>query len=141
MATVVGKFLALSPERRTLVLAAAALQLAARFAIAAAGLPFAVNAAGRLATLFAPPHVALDTLAWALAASALRVRGTCLTQAIAALALRGRPTTPDAFVLGVRRSGRPGSIPEFHAWMEIEGVALPCTPGGESYVPMVVWGR
>jgi Transglutaminase-like superfamily len=138
-----GKFLALSSERRRLVVAAAALQVTARCGIAAAGLPQAVAAATRLAALIAPGRVDRDAHAWAVAASAARVGGTCLTQAIAARALLAgsigtRAGLMAALVIGARRGSGRGRVPEFHAWTEIDGVTVPRGTVPEAYVPLVV---
>jgi hypothetical protein len=144
MASAVRKFLALSTERQLMVVAAAGLQLAARCVIAAAGLRLALALATRLAASIAPKDVDRDTLAWALAASAARVKGTCLTQAIAARALLADSAvlpkgSAPAFVIGVRRRGGRRCAPEFHAWTEIEGATIPRGTIREAYVPVLVW--
>jgi hypothetical protein len=144
MASAVRKFLALSTDRQRIVVAAAGLQLAVRCAMAAGGLRPALAAATHLAALIAPDDVDRDTLAWALAASAARTKGTCLTQAIAARALLAgsavlpRGATP-ALVIGVRRGSERGDAPEFHAWTEIGGATIPRGTIREAYVPLLIW--
>lgn len=114
-----------------LLLTTAALQIGAHVVLRAFGLPSAVRAA-RLIGSWSRGVDDLRLLEWALAASASRVRGTCLTQALTALAL-GASTR---LVIGARR-GAP--IPEFHAWAETRGVALPATPDLATFTPVRIW--
>lgn len=126
-----------------LLLAAAALQIGARLVLRTLGLPRAVRVAQWLRGPAKAGHYRraeaahdLRALRWALAASASRVGGTCLTQAVAALALSAPASGAARLVVGVR----PGEgAPEFHAWTEISGVSLPATPGRTSFAQMIVW--
>lgn len=147
------RFWRLSRERRVLVVAAALLQLVARAALMVAGLPRAVRAASyvsSVASVFrrtigpskAGPH-RLENIRWALAVSAARVGGTCLTQAIAARVLIDMPSQ---LIVGVRttedaratRPSAPRSSREFHAWLEAEGLCVPATPVA-GYTPLRSW--
>jgi transglutaminase superfamily protein len=127
--------LSLPRSARRLLLAAAALQILARAAIAVCGLRRTVGAARSLRPT---QRRACDpaTLEWALAASARRVGGTCLTQALAASVLAGSRARATALVIGVR----PGAgVPEFHAWIEIDSVPIPSIPAAPPFSRLVVW--
>jgi hypothetical protein len=124
-----------------LLVHAAALQLAARFAVRVVGLSGAV----RLAQIISARSTGVDdltSLQWALASSARRIGGTCLTQALAARALGASSSREARLVIGVRRgpSAVKGPVaPEFHAWTEIAGVVLPATPDMASFTPVTRW--
>ncbi|MCC7417788.1 MAG: lasso peptide biosynthesis B2 protein [Acidobacteria bacterium] len=137
-----ARLLALPGARRRLVLSAAAVQLGARAALAAFGLPAAVRLARWLgARSSEAPGV--PALAWALSASASRVRGTCLTQALAALALGGPTAAHARLIVGVKRvpdaARRIAGTLEFHAWIEIDGTSLPPTGDAGSFAQLMVW--
>ena len=128
-------FARLTPRARRTVAAAAVLQVGARMTLAMFGL----SATVRIATWLpgrSPRQIDVLQLRWALAASAARVGGTCLTQAIAARAMGARGSASSRLVIGMR----PGAAaPEFHAWTEIADVTLPTTLDAETFTRMRVW--
>ena len=131
----IDRWLSLPRSARRLLIAAAALQILARAAIAICGLRRTVRAA-RAIRLTRRPACDPAALEWALAASARRVGGTCLTQALAASVLAASRARATALVIGVR----PGAgVPEFHAWIEIDGVPLPSAPAAPPFSRLVVW--
>jgi hypothetical protein len=132
--TTVARFFALPGRARALLVAAAAAQLGARLSLRLCGLRFTVRIARGLGSM-SPAVPDLLMLRWALAASAPRVGGTCLTQALSACALGGSASRRPRLVIGARpRTG----VPEFHAWTEIAGVTLPGTPGA-SFTDLTSW--
>lgn len=114
---------------------AAALQVGSRAMVRLWGLPRAVRMA-RWISERSQRGRNLATVGWALAVSAPRIGGTCLTQAVAALALAGSASRQARLVIGVRPA--PGAL-EFHAWTEIAGVTFPPTADAASFALVTVW--
>jgi hypothetical protein len=131
------RFLTLPMPARRLVAWTAALQIAARAAVACAGLPRAVRLAQWLGARV-PQVTDLASLAWALSASSRRVGGTCLTQALAARVMTARSADPSRLIVAVR-PGRNAAGPEFHAWTELSGRTFPATVDRGSFTPLRVW--
>ena len=113
----------------------AALQIFALVALRLFRLPFSVTLAQAMGAR-TPAVSDLRVLEWALAASAARIGGTCLTQALAARALGASTSSPARLVIGVRRTG---GVPEFHAWAEIADAVFPATSDRASFAPVKVW--
>jgi hypothetical protein len=143
-----------------LVAAAALVQVVARVTVIVFGLRRAAASSSVVASAFrrttagpaAGPAEAgpykWDELRWALAASAARVSGTCLTQALAARVLLGWHGVPSRLVIGVRQSrlrlpalspsfGGQAQPPEFHAWIESDEICIPAAD--PAYTPLMAW--
>ena len=130
------RFWALPRKTRMLLCLSAAFQIAARAALKVASVSRVVSAATWLGAALKCRRIDTDTLRWALAATAARTGGTCLTQAIAARIFCGWAVPRSMLIIGVRHV--PGAT-DFHAWTEIDGLSVPRAADAESFVPLMVW--
>jgi hypothetical protein len=130
------RFSVLPGRTRTLLCLSAALQILARAALDVASVSRVVSAATWLGGALRCRRIDTETLRWALAATAARTGGTCLTQAIAARIFCGWAMPGSVLIIGVRHV--PGAT-AFHAWTEIDGLCIPRAADAESFVPLLVW--
>src|SRR5262249_37751526 len=133
-----GKFVALPPAERRLVVGAAGLLATVRVGLWV--LPFrwvhgalcAFGSRRRFAGGDAPP---VERIVWAVGAAACLVpRATCLVRALAAQALLARRGYASQLRLGASRA--PGRSFEAHAWIERDGRVLIGGPVDPRYVPV-----
>jgi len=96
-------------ETRILLLLVAVLQIAARAALAVASISRVLSAATWVGATPRYRRIDVETLRWALAATASRTGGTCLTQAIAARVVCGWTVSRSILTIGVRRPMNPHS--------------------------------
>lgn len=136
LATQLARFRALPRQTRVLLCLSAAFQIAARAALNVASVSRVVAAATWLGATLRCRRIDTETLRWALAATAARTGGTCLTQAIAARILCGWAMPRSVLIIGVRYV--PGAT-AFHAWTEIDGLCIPRGADAKSFVPLMVW--
>jgi hypothetical protein len=131
-----GKFVALSPAERRLLMGAAGLLATVRVALWV--LPFGwvhgvVRALGRRRQSRNGETPPVERIVWAVGAAALLVpRATCLVRALAAQALLARRGYASQLRLGA--SGGPGRRFEAHAWIERNGQVLVGGPVDPRYV-------
>jgi hypothetical protein len=126
---------ALPRQTRVLLCLSAAFQIGARACLNVASVSRVVSAATWLGATLRCRRIDTETLRWALAATATRTGGTCLTQAIAARIFCGA-VHRSVLIIGVRQV--PGAM-DFHAWAEIDGVCIPRAAEAASFVPLKVW--
>ena len=136
LATQLVRFRALPRQTRGLLCLSAAFQIVARAALNVASVSRVVAAATWLGATLRCRRIDTETLRWALAATAARTGGTCLTQAIAARIFCGWAMPGSVLIIGVRHV--PGAT-AFHAWTEIDGLCIPRAADAESFVPLLVW--
>ena len=127
---------ALPRQARVLLCLSAAFQIGARASLKVASVSRVVSAATWLGATSRCRRIDTETLRWALAATAVRTGGTCLTQAIAARIFCSWAIHRSILIIGVRQV--PGAM-DFHAWAEIDGVCIPRAPEAASFVPLKVW--
>jgi hypothetical protein len=132
-----GKFTALSPAERRLVVGAAGLLAVVRVGLWV--LPFrwvhrAVSAFGSRPRSRHADDPSVERIVWAVGAAAPLVpRATCLVRALTAQALLARRGYASQLRLGA--SGGPGRRFEAHAWIERDRRVLIGGPVEPSYVP------
>jgi transglutaminase superfamily protein len=138
LVTELARLRSLPRQTRVLLCLGAAFQIVARASLNVASVSRVISAATWLGTTWRCRRIDTETLRWALAATAARTGGTCLTQAIAARVFCGWAVPQRSIlIIGVRQV--PGAM-RFHAWTEIDGVCIPRAAGAaESFVPLKVW--
>jgi hypothetical protein len=109
LASTLRRFWALPRATRILLWRVAVVQIAARAALAVASVSDVVSAATWAGATLRGRRIDAETLRWALAATAGRTGGTCLTQAIAARVLCERAPSRSILIIGVRRPMNPPS--------------------------------
>ena len=136
LVTQLARLWALPRQTRVLLCLSAAFQIAARVSLNVASVSRVVSAATWVGATWRCRRIDPETLRWALAATAARTGGTCLTQAIATRAFCGWAVHRSILIIGVRQV--PGAM-DFHAWAEIDGVCIPRAAETASFVPLKVW--
>jgi len=135
-----GRFVALSPAERRMVVSAAGLLATVRVGLWV--LPFrwvhgAVRAFGKRPRPLDEDGPPVQRVVWAVGAAARLVpRATCLVRALAAQALLARRGYASELRLGV--SGGPRRTFSAHAWIERDGQVLVGGPVDARYVPFPV---
>ncbi|MBS0547251.1 MAG: lasso peptide biosynthesis B2 protein [Proteobacteria bacterium] len=127
------RFLALSGERRHLLVEAAFTLLCVRLALHLVPVERLRAWAGRLGAGLEP----LPPVVWAVQAAARRVPGgSCLVSALALQRLLSRRGHVTELHVGVAKQGERFSA---HAWLVGEGKILIGETDGETYSPLLAW--
>lgn len=128
-----SKYLALSPEDRTMLRKALITVAICRAALWFAPFERVRRWAAAAAPVSAGPPA--EKLAWSVRAAARRVPGaTCLVQALALQRLLSQSGRTSTLEIGVAKNSGQFAA---HAWLTYEGRVL--IGGGESYAPLAAW--
>lgn len=144
LVTLPGRFVALAPSDRWLLLQAGVLLAAVRALLRIVGLTSnrwlfaALIALARRSRICSRPQNPAR-VAWAVAAVSRRVGVTCLGQALVTQTMLELRSWSAIVRIGVRR-GAAGEF-ESHAWVECAGSILPGQPAAGAYAPLLAFHR